>query len=243
MEGNGGDEESKSPLSEWSVRREVSLALARLVRREDLRGSAVLFECCLWVQEGGAEGSLRSVLEGLVAKRQQKRQLQLPPPPPPTPQCDSIQERTCSTEESSGTNSGSGSGSGSGKPKQQKAPSSSVTSSGASGTSTSTSTSTSRYRPPRAPMSKRDCARLSETLLQAWKQKTGASGGTTGTDTGREKGKKGAGAAGAAGAGGGQAEYQRFQQGRKRLPAAAFEATLLAAIAEHQVVLVSGETG
>ena len=241
MEGNGGDEESKSPLSEWSVRREVSLALARLVRREDLRGSAVLFECCLWVQEGGAEGSLRSVLEGLVAKRQQKRQLQLPPPPPPTPQCDSIQERTCSTEESSGTNSGNGSGSG--KPKPQKAPSSSVTSSCASGTSTSTSTS--RYRPPRAPMSKRDCARLSETLLQAWKQKTGASGGTTGTDTGREKGKKGgtAAAAGAAGAGGGQAEYQRFQQGRKRLPAAAFEATLLAAIAEHQVVLVSGETG
>lgn len=214
-----GDKDGiSSPLSIWSVRREVSQALARLVRSDELRGGAVMFECCLWVQETavedgeGGKGSLRAVLEGLAEKnmrqRMRKRQLQEP---------EKTSESSCAGQETNSTSS-----------INTGASSSSKTSSSSGIINGDNSISNRNHRQ----MSKKESSRLSETLLQAWQLKTGEGGGNSSTSGQSDKKEKGL-----------QAEYRRFQQARQRLPAAAFKDQLLAAIDSHQVVLVSGETG
>mmetsp|Transcript_34742 Transcript_34742/g.64848 ORF Transcript_34742/g.64848 Transcript_34742/m.64848 type:complete len:1105 (-) Transcript_34742:639-3953(-) len=60
------------------VRRAVAGALARLVRGEEVRGSAVLFACCLWVQQLEEEDGLGALLGQLATPPEP-----LCPPPPP----------------------------------------------------------------------------------------------------------------------------------------------------------------
>lgn len=203
---SGSTSGANALLEARHVRREVTASLAQLVRSEELRGGAVMFACCLWVQEGGGEG-LGMVLDKLANQCQPKQQLQPQPKDQQAPdQLPALKKRPAE-------------GAGGGREAT-----------GAAEIKGDSSKSHKKHSRGRVPLSRQECIRLSEALLLSWQQKTGAA-----SALGKElTGGKGRSVV---------EEYKKMQVQRSKLPAGAFKEQLLKAISQHQVVLVSGETG
>lgn len=136
-----------------TVQRAATTALAQLVRGEELRGGAVLFACCLWVQEASDGEGLGAVLQR-VADAQNCIQ----------PKSSSLGVTKTSDGNTADTNSNT---------------TSSKTNVAKPSTSAKKSTGSRRKTGGRSRLSPSEVSSLSKTLLESWKQKNASTSEAT----------------------------------------------------------------